>query len=318
MSGRAASGGARFERSALARVAVGGSERRDFLQRLVSNDVSRLESGRGAPTLLLERTGRVVDRVIVADRGDDFLLVGSAGRAPAVVAWLARYVIADDVTVEDVGPRTRLVTVVGPRGAEAICRGLGVAVAELGPWEHRRGAAGGEPVLVLRAEDVGGGSFHVIGSPAATAAASAAVAELPAADDAAWDALRVAAGVPAFGAEFDERTIPLETRMADAISFTKGCYVGQEVIARLHNQDRVKRALVRMRIEAARPPAPGAAVLVGDEEVGTVTSSARGPDGPIALGYVKAGLEAPGTRLVAGAAPAEVLPLTPAGDPAWA
>jgi folate-binding protein YgfZ len=309
---------ARFARNALARVVVGGTERRDFLQRLVTNDVSRLTNGRGAPTLLLERTGRVVDRVIVADRGDDFLLVGSAGRAAAVVAWISKYVIADDVTVEDVGPRTRLVTVVGPRGAEAIRAGLGVAAAELGPWEHRRGAAGGEPVLVLRAEDVGGASFHVVGSPAAIDATTSALESVPAADESAWEALRIAAGVPAFGAEFDERTIPLETRMADAISFGKGCYVGQEVIARLHNQDRVKRALVRMRIDARDAPAPGAPVLAGDEEVGVVTSSARGPDGPIALGYVRAGREAPGTRLVAGGAPAEVLTLTPAGDPAWA
>jgi folate-binding protein YgfZ len=312
------SGGARFERSALARVVVGGSERRDFLQRLVTNDVSGLASGRGAPTLLLERTGRVVDRVIVADRGEDFLLVGSAGRASAVVAWISKYVIADDVTVEDVGPRTRLLTVVGPQGASAIRRGLGVSAAELGPWEHRTGEASGEPVLVLRAEDVSGGSFHVVGSPAAIDAANAALADVPAADEAAWEALRIAAGVPAFGAEFDEKTIPLETRMADAISFGKGCYVGQEVIARLHNQDRVRRALVRMRIDGRDVPAPGAAVLAGDEEVGVVTSSARGPDGPIALGYVRAGRETPGTRLVAGGAPAEVLTLTPAGDPAWA
>jgi folate-binding protein YgfZ len=309
--------GARFERNALARVVVGGSERRDFLQRLVTNDVSGLAEGRALPTLLLERTGRVVDRVIVVDRGTDFLLVASAGRATAVIEWIEKYVIADDVTVEDVGERTGLLTVVGDRGAEELSASLRVAAAELGPWEARPGDAGGETVLVLRAEDVGGRSFHVVGPRTAVDAAATALSALPAGDEARWNALRIEAGVPAFGAEFDDRTIPLETRMADAISFTKGCYVGQEVIARLHNQDRVKRALVRLRIEAGDPPAAGADVLLRDEKIGSVTSVAAAEAGFLALAYVRAGHETPGTRVVAGGAPAEILTLTPAGDPAW-
>lgn len=309
--------GLRFDRSALSRVVVGGGERRDFLQRLVTNDVSGLREGRAVPTLLLERTGRVVDRVIVADRGDDFLLVGSAGRSAPVVAWIEKYVIADDVTVEDVGARTALVSVVGDGGAEAIAASLGVPAPELAPWEFRSGRAGGEGCMVLRAEDVGGRSFHVIGPRGSVEAAWTALGALSEGDEARWDALRIEAGVPAFGAEFDDRTVPLETRMTDAISFTKGCYVGQEVIARLHNHRRVKRALVRMRIEAADAPAPGAELSARDEKVGHVTSAALGTKGPVALGYVKAGHESPGTRLVAGGAPAEVLTLTPAGEPAW-
>lgn len=306
--------GARIERDALARVVVAGSERRDFLQRLVTNDVSGLAAGRGVPALLLERTGRLVDRVIVADRGRDFLLVGGPGRSAVVVAWLERHVIADDVTVEDMGLRTRLCTVVGERGAAAISDALGVPASGLAPWEHRDGAAGGETVTVLRAEDLGSPSFHVIGTAAAL---GDALAGLPAVGQDVWDALRVEAGVPAFGAELDERTMPLEARLTDSISFTKGCYVGQEVIARLRRQDRVKRTLVRLRLDGDTTPAPDAPVLAGGDEIGAVTSVARTPRGIFALAYVKAGRGTPGERLGVAGGGAEVLPLTPAGDPVW-
>jgi aminomethyltransferase len=305
---------ARIDRSDLARVVVGGPERRDFLQRLVTNDVSGLSVGRGVPTLLLERTGRVVDRVIVADRGDDFLLVGSSGRGPDVAGWFEKYIIADDVTCTDVAGESRLLTVCGPRAVEMIEVELGVAAGGFAPWEHR--ALEGKVVRLMRAENVGGKSFHLIGPPAAVAAVEEVLAELPRADAARWHELRVAAGVPAFGTEFDEGTVPLEARMTDAISFTKGCYVGQEVIARVNRYDRVKRALVRLRIEAADPPAPGDELLDGDEKVGVVTSAARDEAGSLALGYVAVGRESPGTRLSVAGAVAEVLSLTPDGDPA--
>lgn len=315
---RSASGttpAARIERPGVARVFLDGSDATDFLQRITSNDVAVLREGEGCPTLLLERTGRFVDRLIAGDTGDGFLLVGSPGRGDAVHAFLDRYVIAEDVRVRDLRDSTVLITVAGGDAGAVLGRALGMDVADLPPWHHRTGPGG---VRVIRAEHVGGGAFHVVAPSEAGASVNDALAAMPEMDAGTWRTLRILAGVPEFGEEYGDRTIALETRMFDAISFTKGCYVGQEVIARLHNHNRVKRALVRVRLQVRQTPARGAALAAGDEDVGEVVSAAAGGDGVIALAYVKVGCEAAGTELTLRdgkrAHAALVLPPALAGD----
>jgi folate-binding protein YgfZ len=133
-----------------------------------------------------------------------------------------------------------------------------------------------------------------------------------------WRALRVQAGVPEFGAEFTERTIPLEMRQDDHISFTKGCYVGQEVVARLHNYKRVKRALVRLRVAGTEAPAAGSRLFDGERDVGVMTSAANSDHAILALAYVEVAMESPGRHLTIrhgdGSLDAEVLSLHPSGD----
>jgi folate-binding protein YgfZ len=313
----AASGG-RLERG-LSRILARGSERRDFLDRMATNDLSKLAAGQGAPTFLLERTGRVVDRLVVLERGEEALLLGSAGRGAAALEWLAKYVIADDVTLSDVTEQTRLVTVLGQAAPAVLERGFGLAAGGLTPWDHRRGAPPFRETTIVRAEDVGGKSFHVIAPCASWPAVEEALSALPVVSEGAYRALRIAAGVPAFGEEFTERSIPLELRALDHISFTKGCYVGQEVIARLHNFHRVKRALARLSVEGDAPPARGAELRDGDEVVGTVASAARLAGATYALAFLEAGRETPGRPLVVQDGverrAARILTLTPSGDP---
>lgn len=308
---------ARFDRSDLARVVVRGPDASDFLHRLATNDIASLSAGQGTVTLLLERTGRVVDRLLVSDRGGEFLLVGSAGRGPAVRDWIEKYIIAEDVSAEDVGSDTRLFTVLGAEAPGVLARSFGVS--DLAPWAHRTVEHAGSEVTVIRAEEVGGASFHVLAAEGGAAQVLEALGELPEGTPSEYRALCVRSGVPGFGTEFTERTIPLEAGMIDAISFTKGCYIGQEVIARLHNHDRVKRALVRLRVEGAGAPAEGAKLVEGGDEVGVITSAAAFDDAVYALGYVRSGREAPGGRLAVDdhgtAREAEVLSLTPAGEP---
>ncbi len=309
-------GAARFDHGARARLLVRGADRKDFLDRLATNALAALAPGQGAPTFFLERTGRVVDRVIVLERGEDALLLGSEGRAEALAEWLTRYVIADDVEVADLGPGTVRHTVLGPAAAGALAAGLGVDAAALAPWAHAPSSVAG--AVVARVDDVGGRAFAVIAPREAAGAVEAALAALPAGDATAWRRLRVEAGVPEFGADFTDRTIPLETGRLDHFSFTKGCYVGQEVIARLHNYKRVKRALVRLRVEGAAAPAADAGLYDGDEEVGRVTSAASGESAAIALGYVATEHAGAGRKLVlhdgASRRDAEILPLLPRGD----
>jgi folate-binding protein YgfZ len=307
-------GAALLERPSSARLVARGADRRDFLDRMASADLARLAPGGGAATYFLERTGRMIDRAVVLERGDEAWLLGSEGRAEALVAWLSRHVIADDVTIEDRTDATFQVTILGEAAADAVAR-LGVGDARaLARWEHR--PAGVVPnAFVVRAEDVGGAGYHVVGARGEEGAVRSRLGAIPRLSPDDYRALRVTAGVPEWGAEYGERTIPLEARQTDHVSFTKGCYVGQEVVARLHNYRRVKRSLVRVRVHG--DVRPGDAVLDAGREVGVLTSVAVAGAHALALGYVEAGLETPGRRLVAGAARAEleVLTLTPLGDP---
>ncbi|HMB69259.1 MAG TPA: hypothetical protein VKU85_08095, partial [bacterium] len=228
----------RIERPAVARVALSGEDARDFLHRITSNDTAGLADGEGCATLLLERTGRFVDRLIACECGDHRLLIGSPGRGEAVRAFLEKYVIADDVEIRGLEESHRLVTVLGAGAAEALREALGAELGEM-PRFHHRAVPGEEDARVVRAEDVGGAAYHVLFSPGG--AVADALAAIPEADAAVWRKRRIAAGVPEFGEEYGDRTVSLETRMFDAIDLKKGCFVGQEVVARLHNYNRVKR-----------------------------------------------------------------------------
>jgi folate-binding protein YgfZ len=298
---------------------VKGADAKEFLHRVTTNDIRRLSPGEGTITLVLERTGRIVDRLLLAVRSADILLLGNAGRASAVRAWIEKYAIADDVQVEDIGESTRLVTMLGPGVESVLAACFGIDAASLKRYEHRSVEWRGGAATILRGEDVAGRSFHVMIEAKAFHSLWEALGALPAADEETYRALRIEAGIPGFPEEYDDRTIPLEARMTDAISFTKGCYIGQEVIARLHNFKRVKRALVRARIEGVAMPEAEATLVSNGAKVGSLTSAAPSGGALLALGYVEKGYEAPGTTLLleseGSSRKVEILTLTPAGEP---
>jgi folate-binding protein YgfZ len=300
---------------ARARLEIRGADTKEFLNRLTSNDVASLVPGEGRPTLLLERTGRFVDRLIACDLGDHILLLGSRDRADAVREGLGKYVITEDIEILDRAEELHWITVCGSDAAARVSDALGVDCTGLPRFAHRALPHGG---IVIRAEDIAEQCFHLLWPT--TVAVPAAVETLPELDDEEWRARRVVSGIPEFGEEFGDRTIALEPRMTDAISFTKGCYVGQEIVARLHHHKRVKWGLARVRIPGEEVPASGTPFRTDEEEVGAVASAVLTAEGVFALGYLKVAWLAPGTRLElapegAPARSVEVLTLTPAGDP---
>jgi folate-binding protein YgfZ len=288
----------RIERARLGRLAVRGSDASDFLQRMTSNDLAALRAGEGAATLLLERNGRFIDRLLACRTGaTEWLLIGGPGRGAVVRDALARYVIAEDVAVDDLAGSTALVTVAGSGAAEQLGPRIGVPLLDLPRFHHREAAAVGPGARVVRAEDVGGRAFHVVVPAALRAELERRLQGLTLLDEDGWRTLRVASGVPEFGEEFSERTVAIEAGMADAISFTKGCYVGQEVIARVHHHDRVRRTLVRVRVAGAGVPPRGAKLARGEEDAGEISSAVRRAGQVLGLAYVRTGFEAPGSRL---------------------
>ena len=306
-----------IDRSDRARLVVSGADRASYLQGLVTNDVAALKVGQGCYAAYLTPQGRMIADLYIYELGDVMMLDVDRGVKEQVLAKLDQFIFTEDVQLGDVTDTFAQIAVVGPEAAAMIAKLIANvpldmlnALAEHG---NLRATLRGEPAIVTRTRDVGEPGFDVFVVRAAADAFTSALAAAGAAalDEPTAEAIRVEAGVPRFGRDMDEETIPLEAGIESrAISFTKGCYVGQEVIIRvLHRgHGRVARRLVGLRLEGDRPPASGALVRSGDREIGRVTSSAWSPalKRPIALAYVHRDFVAPGTAVSVDGINAEV------------
>jgi tRNA-modifying protein YgfZ len=295
-----------IDRSNLGRIAVSGVDRVSYLQGLLTNDIAALTPGRGCYAAYLTPQGRMITDMHAYELGDVILLTLEGDAKDAVLARLDQFIFSEDVKVADVTSTFAQTAVIGPRAAATVSRLLADAPAEmLGTLpEHGnlRALFAGEPAIVTRIDDAGEGGFDVFVDRAKAAAFEAALLEAGAApiDPSTADAIRLEAGVPRFLRDMDKDTIPLEAGIESrAISFTKGCYVGQEVVIRvLHRgHGRVARKLVGLVLGTAQPALPGTIVRSGEREIGRVTSSAFSPalQKPIALAYVHRDFVAPET-----------------------
>ena len=292
------------------RVRMRGEDALDLLQRLSTQDLHALQPGEGAGTVLTSGKGRIIDLLSVLRFEDHLLLLTSPDRQSEVMDWIDRYTIIEDSELEDVTERTQLFGLLGPRAPEI----AGAAVEQAatpGPSRHVAAFVAGQRVSLVRPGPLGvDGLFVLVQEGADPEAVRGALldAGAEAVSPEAYEALRVEMGQPAYGKEIDERFNPLEAELRAFISFKKGCYIGQEVVARLDTYDKVQRRLVGL-IPRGDAPEPGARLEVDGKEAGTVTSVAYSPGlgRQIALGYVRKRHAGPGTRLsVSGGRPAEV------------
>jgi folate-binding protein YgfZ len=308
------------DRSDRGRLTMTGADRRSYLQGLLTNDIAALEAGRGCYAAYLTPQGRMIADLFVYELGDAMLL-STAGRTKDVVlARLDEFVFTEDVQVADITGSFTQIGIVGPGAAARLAPRIGLARDALDALpEHgcRRTAFEGETAIVTRTTDAGLPGFDVYAPRAAGERLLGVLAEdTPRLDETTAEAIRIEAGVPLFGRDMDEETIPLEAGIEQrAISFTKGCYVGQEVIVRvLHRgHGRVARRLVRLQLQTSEVPAAATPVVAGGREVGHVTSAAWSPasESAVALAYVQRDFTEPGTPVSVGGSPATVT--APAG-----
>ncbi len=291
-------GAGRIELADRGWLAVSGRDRADFLQGLLSNDVSALSPGSGCYAACLTPQGRMTaDMYVFADH--DRLLLDVAGSvAERLRERFDDLVFTEDVRIENRTAESVAYGVHGP-GAHAVAGALTGATGRMAVCEHRPFDLETGPGLVARTDDLGVEGYRVlVDRPGVEALERAlAAAGAVAVGAAAAEAVRVESGRPVFPTDMDGNTIPLEAGITDrAISFDKGCYVGQEVIIRvLHRgRGRVARRLVGLivdrSVDADAPlPSRGAAIFDGEEEVGHVTSAVRSPalGASIALGFVR-------------------------------
>lgn len=284
-----------------------GGTRLDLINRMSTQAVDKLGSGEGAATVLTTDIGRIIDRPILYTSSDAVYLLTGEGHAPALARFFMRNIFFnDDVQVRDISGETAIFGVYGPR-AGAMLAAAGFPETDIPLHHWREAEINGARAYIHRTDPVAGDGYFVT---AGAADRDAVWAALPAAgltpiDEAAYDYLRVEAGLPRFGRELTLDYIPLETGLWADVSFSKGCYVGQEIIARMESRGKLAKRLVRLR--PAAPVEGGAEISTGSRAVGSITSAADGPAGPVALGYVKTSALNEGVALAVGDIPLSVI-----------
>ena len=278
-------------RPQVGRVRALDRDRLDLLHRLSTNALNDLAVGEARATVLTTPLARIVDLLWVLNRGETALLITGAGRATTVRRWLSGYIFYNDrVKFEDASNVLGQFEIHGPQ-ADIVAESLlpGVASLSVNHFIEQ------DEIIVWRSQPLCGGAFTVIAPAEKLTAlwAKAQSAGAMAASEETYQLLRIAAGVPG-EAELIEDYIPLEANLWGAVSFTKGCYTGQEIIARMESRGKLARRLCGLKLNA--PVSIGAEVRVNETSVGHVTSAAVMPDiGPVALAYLKTAHANPNT-----------------------
>ena len=296
-----------LDRSERLRVEVAGPDRAKFLHNLTTNDVKRLPAGQGVEAFVTSPQGKTLGYVTLLAADDRIWLRTDPVVEGPVLPHLAKYGVFDDVTVVDATASTFELHLAGPRAADLL-EATGAGLPDDGPLRHRTAEIAGVAVRVVRESPFGAGGLTLIGprdgSPAVLAAVRAAgegfgLADL---DGPTAEALRVEAGTPAAGRDVTPDNLPQEVARDDrAINFVKGCYLGQETVARIDALGHVNKLLRGFRFEGDAVPPPGASVEADGKKVGTLTSTVADPagGGSIGLGYVRTTHAGPGTAVEA-------------------
>ncbi len=280
------------ERAGRGVILVTGPDGAEYLQGQLTNDVEALEVGDGQYAALLDRKGHMqADMRVLRPAAEEIVLDTEPGATAAAVRHLTMYSIGRDVTVIEASAERAIISLIGPRAAEIAgtpplpqfaCEATSAHGVEVVAAGTRDGVD-----LICAADEKERLSESLLAAGAVAVAPEAA------------EILRVESGSPRFGAEMDTATMPAEAGIVEsAVSFTKGCYIGQETVARLHYKGKPNRHLRGLRLSG--PAAPGAALRLGDKQVGTLGSVVVSPAlGRIGLAIVRREAE-PGAELAVG------------------
>ncbi len=276
--------------------AVTGSDRLSWLNGMLTCDLAARKPGEAVYGLVVTQKGRIMSDVIVLVLADRALVLAQRRVAESLAATFERHLMMEDAAVASVGDEVRVLSAHGPSSGDVLAAAT-AAGAYGGPLD--RTGLGGAVLVIPRERDA-----------AVLAAVEGAGAN--AGDEAGWDALRLERGVPRFGVDFDDATYPQEAALEGrAVSFSKGCYLGQEVVCMLQMRGHVKRKLVPLVIDGEGVPSRGATVTAseGGPSIGDVRSASFSPTlgTAVALAMVKYAFAEPGRSLSVDARVARVV-----------
>jgi tRNA-modifying protein YgfZ len=290
-----------FELAGFSQIEIAGPDGKSFLHSFCTNDINRLQPGQGCEAFIPNIKGRILGHVLAYATDDSLLLLAVPGAADAIVPHLQKYLLGVEAQVQDRSGERGLLCIAGSEAAERL-ESLTAAEMPQSVHEHRSVETPGGPVLLARTDLTLLPTYLLSGSVEAIDALRSRLADGPCQTGAPelLEALRIEAGFPWHGRDISEENIAQEAgRTERAISFTKGCYLGQEPIARLDAMGHTNKELRRLTVQGTGI-ASGDPLLAGDKDVGTVTSAAFVPalNQTLALGMVRAQHAAPRTELL--------------------
>lgn len=297
-----------LDRTGDSAVRVAGSEAEAFLHRILASTVKGLEPGRTVRNLLLSAKGKILHSMELEREAEGFRLVTEAGRAGELIQALDMYLFSEDVQLSDESAQTAPLVLMGPAAGRLLAQLFGDDLP--GPGEHRSASLAGHSIRLAQRPFAAMPAFWLDAGPRAAELwrALTAAGAVPG-GVAALDSLRVEAGGALWGRDVDDNVYPQEARWDDAFSLEKGCYIGQEVVAKIDTYGGLNKLLMGLRLDNDDPVAPGTRLFKDDggewRDLGVVTTWAYSfaLDGGMALGYIKRKHQELGTRFRVGDGP---------------
>ena len=299
-------GAALRDASHWSRLRFSGRDHLDFLHRMTTNHFRGLEPGAGLEAVFTDNRGRILELGTFYRAGETTLAVLSPGGRQTIPAWLDRYIFAEQIAIQDLTAETAMLEVLGPQAAALVAQVLGKDLNSVAD-HHLLNDPIAEGILLARLDRLDHAGLRATG-PAEQLRrlweGLSAGGARPLGEEA-WEMLRVEAGLPLQGKELSEEHNPWEANLGRTIHMDKGCYIGQEVIARLDTYDKVKQRLMGLELPAGPLPAAGTVLRAGNAEAGRLTAAVYIPGRPGGLGlaYVRREHWLPGTQLLAEGCP---------------
>src|SRR5436190_13018503 len=285
--------------SARGKIFAAGEDRVRLLHAMTTNHIQQLQPGQGCYAFFLTAQGRILADANVFVLPDRILLDVEPELRQKLYQHLDKFIIADDVTLEDSSDGLSALCFEGPLAAQALAS-MKAPIPE-SPYSHMDWNGW----IVARVSSTGAPGFRIFGP-------NEALARFLPVDEESARVVRLEHGKPRYGEDIIETTLPQETQQSHALHFSKGCYIGQEIVERIRSRGHINRMLVGLRIDVGEAPAPGTKLTAVDgAEAGEITSAAFSPalGKVVALGYVRAQYGTSGVELKAGGATAVTIPV---------
>lgn len=293
-----------FELGDRARLGITGGDRMRWLNGMVTNNVRDLAVGHGVYAFLLNPQGHILGDLYAYNRGESLTIDTAQSQVEKLLSHFAHYIIMDDVEVSNLSQKMTALGVAGPRASDVL-RTVGCDSFPSAPLQFADLTWRGAALTVVRGDNPAVPSCELWLAPEQADSLRAALIQVGArpVGTTALELLRIAAGIPRYGQDIRERDLPQETEQQRALHFSKGCYIGQEIVERIRSRGNVHRKFTGFEVHNPLPQ-PATKIQADGKDVGEITSAAvlplRGGDYPVALGYIRRELAAPGKQLQAG------------------
>ncbi len=284
-----------MHRPYIGQLLVKGSDHVDFLHRLTTNELRNLKPGQGQVTIFTNEKGRIIDRVGLLKQENEIRLLTSAGTATKLTDWINKYIFLDDVHVENISTETGLLSLFGPKATSLLDKLFSESAANLNENDFIKCTWQKTPLIIQRGSEFNIPEYNILMPKSRLVELweeFLSVGEgfnLALMGEKAFEILRIESGWPKYNCDFNEEMNPHEAGMFSFVNFEKGCYIGQEVIARLDTYDKVQKRLIGIILQSEKLPEFQDKIVMDDRESGFITSAtfSYGLNKNIALGYIK-------------------------------